>query len=393
MKLAIIAPTEIPARRANTLQVMKMAQAFAGLGYTVRLCAPAASLGSDKQQAEHPAWEDLARHYGLRQRFEIDWLNCRPRLKRYDYGWSAVQWARRGTADWIYTRLPQAAALASQMGIPTLLEVHDLPQGRMGAWLFSLFLRGSGARRLIVITQALAADLEKRFNIKLDPPFCLIAPDGVDLERYENLPGPEETRRRLMEAGQSSPLGRLRQERFCAGYTGHLYPGRGTELLVELASRLPQIDFLIVGGEPEQVLALDDQARRRTLHNLILTGFVPNAELPVYQAACDILLLPYQSRVEASSGGDIARYLSPMKLFEYLACERAIVASSLPVLQEVLNEHNALIVPIGGLELWEAAIQRLLNNPDLRSALARQARLDARQYAWEGRAARILADL
>ena len=392
MKLAVIAPTEIPARRANTLQVMKMAQAFVGLGHTVRLCAPTTNLGSATQQSVRPSWEDLARHYGLHERFEIDWLNCRSRLKRYDYGWRAVQWARCGSADWIYTRLPQAAALASQMGIPTLLEVHDLPQSRMGAWLFRLFLRGSGARRLVVITQALAADLEKRFDVKLDPPFGLIAPDGVDLERYENLPGPPEARRRLA-AGQPAPLDRLRQDGFCAGYTGHLYRGRGIELLVELASQLPQIDFLIVGGEPGQARALDDQARRRELPNLIVTGFVPNAELSLYQAACDILLLPYQSRVEASSGGDIARYLSPMKLFEYLACGRAIVASSLPVLQEVLNERNALIVPFDQPEPWEAAIRKLLDNPDLRDALARQARLDACQYTWEARAARILAGL
>lgn len=393
MKLALIAPTEIPSRRANTLQVMKMAQALAGLGHAVRLCAPDAGPGRVDQHAAPRSWDELARHYGLHERFEIEWLASHPRLKRYDYGWRAVQWARRWPADWIYTRLPQAAALASRLKIPTLLEVHDLPQGRMGAWLFRQFLRGSGNRRLVVITQALAADLEDRFDTRLEAPFCLIAPDGVDLERYENLPAPEQARRLLAGADRPGPLDRLQPGRLCAGYTGHLYPGRGAELLLDLAGRLPEIDFLVVGGEPDQVRALGDQARSRELANLILTGFVPNAELPMYQAACDILLLPYQARVEASSGGDIARYLSPMKLFEYLACERPIIASALPVLQEVLNPRNALLLPLGGPEPWEAAIRKLCNDPDLRRALGRQARQDAQQHTWDSRAARMLENL
>jgi glycosyltransferase involved in cell wall biosynthesis len=124
-----------------------------------------------------------------------------------------------------------------------------------------------------------------------------------------------------------------------------------------------------------------------------LVGFVPNADLPIYQAACDVLLMPYQRRVAASSGGNIAPYLSPMKLFEYLACGRPIISSDLPVLQEVLNPQNAILVPSDNREAWVKALRDLKTIPGLSERLGRQARCEAAGYTWEMRARHILAGL
>jgi glycosyltransferase involved in cell wall biosynthesis len=164
-------------------------------------------------------------------------------------------------------------------------------------------------------------------------------------------------------------------------------------LLLEIAAVLPDFTFLLAGGEPGDVARLQEAARRRGLENVILAGFVPNAELPLYQAACDALLMPYQRRVEASSGGDIARYLSPMKLFEYLACGRAILSSDLPVLREVLSADTAVLLPPEDVEAWSAALLALRSNTELRTALGARARQEARRYSWEQRAGRILAGL
>jgi len=403
MKIAIIAPSEIPARRANTLQVMKMAQAMAALGHTIRLAVPVSTSGSSQGKSagaldNHSAdsqhsWEELAYHYGLQHAFAVDWLFSNPRLRRYDFSWRALRWASGWQADLVYTRLPQAGALASQRGMATILEVHDLPQGNAGPWLFRRFVHGKGARKLVVITRALAADLSQRLGMPLNAPFTVIAADGVDLERYARLLQPTEARQSLLAQTRmdvSSPLSRLTPERFTLGYTGHLYPGRGRELLLELAKRLPQVAFLVVGGEARDIQAFQDEIQKERVENLILTGFVPNAELPLYQAACDVLLMPYQQKVAASSGGDIARYLSPMKLFEYLACRRPIVSSDLPVLQEVLNPQNAILAPADDLEAWERAILCLQTDPDLRDRLASQARQDAQRHTWEMRARLIL---
>jgi glycosyltransferase involved in cell wall biosynthesis len=405
VKIAVVAPTEIPALRANTIQVMKMTQAFAELGNTVRLAAPQSRKPNDDERQIQPkrhspsqtptpdanrSWEAIARHYGLRVRFPIDWLWSNPQLRRYDFGIRAVRWARQWEADILYTRLPQAAALASILGFPAILELHDIPSGLAGLALAYGFLHGRGARRLAVITQAMAADLVARFGPMVKTSKTVIAPDGVDLERYANLPEPRDARLALNQLRERGSRTHLETERFTAGYTGHLYPGRGAELLVEVASCLPQVNFLIVGGEPQHLTQLQAQVNERNLENFCLTGFVPNSVLPLYQAACDVLLMPYQSKVEASSGGDISRYLSPMKLFEYMACGRPIICSRLPVLQEVLNDQNAMLVPAAEVESWTNSLSALQNQPDTRARLSAQARLDAQKYSWKGRVGRIL---
>jgi glycosyltransferase involved in cell wall biosynthesis len=130
--------------------------------------------------------------------------------------------------------------------------------------------------------------------------------------------------------------------------------------------------------------------KERGLQNVIITGFVPNAELPLYQAACDVLLMPYQRHVAASSGGDIARYLSPMKLFEYMACGRAICSSDLPVLREVLSEEIAILLPPEDIDSWVAALRELRDNPDQRNSLANKAQQAAGRYSWDSRAQKIL---
>ena len=261
----------------------------------------------------------------------------------------------------------------------------DLPQGTLGPRLFRLFLRGKGARRLVVITRALAEDLKARLNSPAAADdahaFTIILPDGVDLRRYADLPTPQAARRSLQP---------LLPDRFTAGYTGHLYAGRGMEAILALAGRLPEITFLLVGGEPDETAYVQDQARALNLANLVIAGFIPNAELPIYQAACEVLLMPYQARVSASSGGDISRYLSPMKVFEYMACKRAILSSDLPVLREVLNSNNAVLLDPQDLDAWAGAIRSLQADPVRRQSLAEQACREAVSYTWESRARRIL---
>ena len=374
MRIACISTSRVPSRTANAVQTMKVAQAYRALGHEVLLLVP--------QEGPPAPWSELAELYGLRHAFEIQWLPSARSLRRYDYALRAVAAGRRWGADLFHIWTLQAAAWASLRGMSCVLELHDRPPGRGGPLLLRAFLVGRGARRLLPITHALRAWLAAHYGQHIAEPFAQVAPMGVDLERYAGLPAPQEARRRL-----GLPEG------FTAGYTGHLYPGRGMETLLALARANPGVQFLWVGGEPRDVDRWRRLVNAAELDNVRLTGFVPNQRLPLYQAACDVLLMPYQRRVSVSSGGDTAPFASPMKVFEYMAAGRAILSSDLPVLREVLSEANAILLPPEDPAAWDRALKALQADPARRAILAAQAGADARRYTWEARARRILQGL
>jgi glycosyltransferase involved in cell wall biosynthesis len=209
-----------------------------------------------------------------------------------------------------------------------------------------------------------------------------VAPNGVDLERYQDLPATAEARARLGLA-----------EIFTIGFTGHFYSGRGLEMLAELARQLGQYQFLWVGGTPEAVADWRSRLREAKQDNVILTGFVQNSRLPLYQAAADVLLMPYTSSVSASSGQEISEIINPMKMFEYMAAGRPIMTSSLPAIREVLDETRAVFCPPGDTAAWKAGILALAADPKRRATLAANARAEVEKYTWLKRARRALGGL
>jgi glycosyltransferase involved in cell wall biosynthesis len=144
-------------------------------------------------------------------------------------------------------------------------------------------------------------------------------------------------------------------EELTIGFTGHFYAGRGIDLLYELAQALPTVRFLWAGGTPDAVDVWRENLRRAELTNVTLTGFVENSRLPLYQAACEVLLMPYSSSIAASSGQEIAEVINPMKMFEYMAVGRPIISADLPAIREVLNDSMAVYCPPGDVGAWKSA--------------------------------------
>lgn len=370
MRIVCISASQVPAQTANSIQMMKVCHALTRLGHSVRLFVPG---------ERTVAWADLAEIYGLDEPFEISWLHARPALHRYDLAWSAVGLARNQGAEVVYTWMLQTAVLALGRGVPTVLELHDRVTGRIGPWLFRRFLAAKGEKRLLLITRALRQRLEHDFSVQLSQEVAILAPNGSEPERYASLPSANEARQQL-----GLP------ERTTAVYTGGFYAGRGMELLAGLAQAFPQVSFVWIGGRPQDVEKWRAKLAGEGTNNVILTGFVANRKLPLYQAAGDILLMPYGRVITGSSGGNSVDICSPMKMFDYLACGRAILASDLPVLHEVLHERNAVFCPPEDEQAWREALAALLGDPARREALGRQAKADAGRYSWVERERRAL---
>jgi len=368
MKIVCISASFVPSETANSIQMMKAVHALAQLGHDVTLLVP-----ENPRKISNGDWLS---YYGLSTSFEIEQLRSASRRRFF---WDAVRRAASLRPDIIYTWVPQSAVYALIHRMPVIIELHDLPSGSVGPWWYRLFLWIPGCKRMLVITRALRDTFENKYGKSLAPEDVILAPNGIEPERFENLPSPQEARRQLglVEAPT-------------VACTGHLYAGRGVELFVELAKAVPDAQFLWAGGTPEDVTAW--KGRSAHLRNLTFTGFISNDRLPLYQAAADILLMPYARVIGISSGGgNSAAISSPLKMFEYLAAGRAIVASELPVFHEVLDERNAVFCLPEDVPGWTAAVRALLGDPARREGLGRQAKIDSQQYSWTERAKRALS--
>jgi glycosyltransferase involved in cell wall biosynthesis len=364
MKIVAVAGSTIPSDTANSLQVMKACQALAQIGHDVTLLVPGARNTS----------VDLRKHYGLETDFPIEWLSSSSRRM---FTWDSVRRARSLRGDVLYSWFPQSAVFGLLRGLPVVFEIHIQPTGRFGPAWHRAFASLRGKRRLVSITRALVEVLEHDFSIRFPATEVIIAPNGVDLERFASLPDPFTARRKIGLSEAPSVM--------C---TGHLYAGRGAELFLELAKSLPQAQFIWVGGRPEDI---NNWKKHLKSENVTFTGFIPNRDLPLYQAAADVLLMPYGRSIMGSSGtADSSAVASPMKMFEYMAAGRAIVTADLPVIREVLTEESAVFCKPDDAGEWRLVIESLLEDETHRTKLGDRARQDVQGYTWVARAQRIM---
>jgi glycosyltransferase involved in cell wall biosynthesis len=381
MNIVAIAGSTVPSDTANSLQVMKACNALIQLGHRLTLLVPGdlqpANINRKSQTlAPHASAGviDLKAHYGLQTDFPIEWLSSSSRRR---FTWDSVRRARALNADLIYTWFPQSAVFGLLYKLPVIFEIHIQPTGFVGPLWHQAFAKLPGRKRLVSITRALVDLLDRDFHLHFPSNKTVIAPNGVELERFAALPDPVTARRKL--GFREAPT---------VMCTGHLYAGRGAELFLSLAKSLPEAHFVWVGGRPEDI---EIWKHRVESDNVTFTGFVPNQELPLYQAAADILLMPYSRSIMGSSGSaDSAAVASPMKMFEYMAAGRAILSADLPVIREVLNEKSAVFCEPDDSDAWRGEIKALLGDEPRRIQLGNQARRDVDGYTWVARAKRIM---
>jgi glycosyltransferase involved in cell wall biosynthesis len=364
MRIAYLSYSCVPSREANSVHVMRMCAAFAREGHAVTLYAREGGAQTD----------DVFGYYGVAPAFPIV---RHPRrddgLGAARYGFAVRRAVRASDAELCFARDLWSAAFCVRMGRPLIYESHNPPRGPVGVWLHRSLFASPGFRRLVVISHALGEEYALRFPT-LDPDRVRVAPDGADLP-----------------AAGAVPIAPQPRERLRVGYVGHLYAGRGVEIIVALARRLPDLDFELVGGTEEDLARW--RSRVPELPNLRFHGFVPPARAEAVRGEMDVCLAPYQERVEtAGSGPETARWMSPLKIFEYMASHKPVIASDLPVLREVLEDGvNALLVPPADVEAWTAAVRRLAADPALRRRLADRAHQDvATRFTWDARARRVL---
>ncbi|MEK6477768.1 glycosyltransferase [Catalinimonas sp. 4WD22] len=371
MKIVYIAFSFIPSRTANSLHVMKMCQAFSKNGHEVYLLVP------DNKEEYEKNITDIFEFYQVEPVFKVIKL---PFLKLK--GKILVFWLFliyelvKIRPDLVYSRYVSGVFFASKLGFNCTFEAHNViwDEASRDILHFNKLIQSKHFKYLVVISEKLKeAYLQKNL---IDESKVIVAHDGADPapphSDLENWPG----RKGVLQVG----------------YVGHLYQGKGMEIVYAIAPALPNMDFHIIGGYDQDIVYWKSKIPHQNVH---FHGFVSQDRLSAYLHQLDICLLPNQKKVNTHGllKKDIGHYTSPLKMFDYMAHKKTIVASDLPVLREVLqHEKNAWLCPPAKPQAWIKSLDFLEKNEVLRTKLAECAWQDfMTHYTWKQRAIKVLS--
>jgi glycosyltransferase involved in cell wall biosynthesis len=320
---------------------------------------------------------DYESWYGIRYRFRIvrlaAWNLSEKKIFegcRYPaFDEAASRYALKKKADLVFTRSPYAGELCIQSGLNTIIEFH---LGTEHPELVRILAVKNSSYFLGIVT---ITDESKRFYQRKGIPGdkIFVWPDAVDLDSFTNLESQEMLRHQL-----NLPLSVK-----IVTYCGHLYDHKGVPCVINAAKNNPDIFFCIVGGWPRDIERCQGFAKKTK--NINFVGFIKNKQVPKYLAASDFLLLPNSMQHKE------AYITSPLKLFEYMASRRSIIASDIPAFKGILrHRENAFLVEPDSPEAITSAINALSEDSGLSLRVAEQAWLDVQQFSWSNRAKSIL---
>ncbi len=298
---------------------------------------------------------------------------------------------------WIYHRYSlhnfSGVKAAQYFGVPLVIEYNGSEVWISRHWGNGLKYRELAERiellnlkcaeLIVVVSQPLKNDLVRR---GIDASKVLVNPNGVDVERYSPLTDASQLRTTLgLDAAR------------VIGFIGTFGRWHGAEILIEAFAHL-----LRHSGEnhPLRLVMIGDGLRRKAAESLasrlgiadavVFTGMVPQTEGPAYLAACDILVAPHIPNEDGSPF-----FGSPTKLFEYMAMGRAIVASNLAQIGDVLNHgETGWLVEPGSVVALSTGLRAVLDADPLRQRLGENARKAAeRKHTWIAHTQRIVEAL
>lgn len=385
MNLLYIANIRIPTEKAHGYQIFKMCEAFANAGLSVKLITPTRRNPNFKSIGPFEHYHSQ-KNFTLMQlkTFDPHWLIKLPngiyiKFQIFFFLLMLVPFLLKHpkTNTVVYTRDAYLLPILQKFFKKVVWEGHSLP-GRKDLYLKYYKL----CHHIIVVTGELKRQLVK-MGVGEDK--ILVAHDGVDLATFAVDISQAQARQEL----------KLPADKIILGYTGSYRTKNMDKGIADILKALkilipniPNIQFVAVGGDIRDISFYQDVVSQIQVGNHVtLLPRVGQDKLAQYQQAFDILMMPFPDTTH------FRHYMSPMKMFEYMAAKRPIVATTLPSTLEVLNDSNALLVSPDNSEELAEGLQKLIKDKQLRNKLAQKAFEDVQEYTWAKRAASIKAVL
>lgn len=371
LKIYYIANARMPTERAHGIQLAKMCEAFIEEGVDMELVVPGRKTLS----------QTIQDFYGLRVEVPvkklpvIDWYargswgfvtgSCSFMVSYFFY---FLRKRIRGERGIIYTTdIDQFSFfLIPFLCMPYVVEMHD---AKKKSFRFAFFL--SRARGIVAINTIIKQALCEVFG--LDAKRIVVHPNGIDRESFRTPPTKFEAR---------SMLG-VPQEKVIVLYVGKFYAWKGMEVLCDTAALSQDILFFLVGGTIQEFEITT--GRRDMPSNMVVVGHKDFKEIPKWLAAADMVVLLGTKQNDYSF-----LHTSPMKLFEYMAARKPIIASNTPANREIISEQEAYFYEPDNASDLAAKIWHVFRNPEEASIKTIRAADMVARFSWQRRAEEIL---
>lgn len=360
----------------QAVHIEEMIAALTDIGHEVRVISP--DVGDDDALGTEAGWVQRLKRVLPKTLYELLEL-----IYSFVAYFRLVRAAREFRPDVIYERynlfLISGMMLKFRLSIPLLLEVNSpLAQERgefgglgmpwLARWVEGVVWRN--ANFVLPVTRVLAGHIAAR---GVSEERIVVIPNGINEAHFAIAPSPLEAKKTLGCGGD-----------LVLGFTGFVRDWHGVDRVIcWMATKDAPVNarLLIVGDGPARA-DLEKLAGKLDLGNRVqFTGILPRAMVPDYVAAFDIALQPA-----------VVPYASPLKLFEYLALGKAVVAPRQPNIEEVLTDgENALLFDSTVSGSLEAALTQLCANEELRKLIASGAAstIERSGLTWHSNARRV----
>ncbi len=378
MRLLYIANLRMPTEKAYGLQITQMCRAFAEADLDVTLAFPYRWNWSGKKIFDyyHIKKDFKARIIpspdlylpGVLDKFSTAFKNSISALFLAIYSFI-------GNFDIIYSRDELPLYILSFFKKNIVFEAHKFSKSRLK--VYHRF--NKMGIKIVVIT----GGIKKEFvDFGFDPARILVAHDGVDLGQFDIDMDKNEARRRL----------NLPSERKLIGYAGSfttMGEHKGLDGLLEALKKINRedVNVVLVGGavkKRDEEYYKDLAVTLGLKDKVIFTGRVEHKLVPLYLKAFDVLVMPFPYTTH------YAYYMSPLKLFEYMASGRPIVSTDLPSVREILNEGNSILVKADDIRDLSEGLIRAIEDKSFSEKIAAKALSDVSELTWEKRVDRII---
>lgn len=377
-RIAMIASERFPHHNTNTQQVIKNVNSMHQIGMDVELIIPA-----NAQQFFKPNYdqaEEIAKYYNVSNNLKIKVLKTVPtsglKLEKFFHSLVATIYAVFSKQyHLIYSRNKFAVLLAFFFGEKVMFETYRR-LGDESPKTMRWFAKRAQSDKFVGMVLHSHVSRESMLKVGFPKEKLLTLHNGVDNSDMLPILSKKEAREQL----------KLGINKKYVVYTGNMQKNKCIESLVDIATYLPDLIFLLVGGKPEDITRLTAYCEAKKVDNVILVERLPIKEVSPYLYAADALIIPPVSAPMEKFG----RTVLPFKLFPYLAAGRPIVAPNLADMRELIQhgENGILVNPDDAAQNAEA-IRLLFSDEKMQEKLAANAAKTSRSLTWEARAERF----